>query len=206
MRPASGIDRSASWCRLPSGGAPSARSIPTGEALTSRRLPERPRGRATWSLPSGVIKELAVPLRAPGRPTDYVFCARPAGRCGSTGSASRVAACELGAGLPGLRIHDLRHTAVALWIAEGASPKRSPPAPATPRSASCSTATATCSPSRMRRCVTVWTCVRWRDGTATEHGRLRREQDTLSLPRLGALSWGFPLMGVTGFEPVASAV
>src|SRR5437773_9580997 len=27
------------------------------------------------------------------------------------------------AGLPGLRIHDLRHTAVALWIAAGASPK-----------------------------------------------------------------------------------
>ena len=29
----------------------------------------------------------------------------------------------LAAGLPGLRIHDLRHTAVALWIAVGASPK-----------------------------------------------------------------------------------
>jgi integrase len=27
------------------------------------------------------------------------------------------------AGLAGLRIHDLRHTAVALWIAAGASPK-----------------------------------------------------------------------------------
>ena len=27
------------------------------------------------------------------------------------------------AGLDGLRIHDLRHTAVALWIAAGASPK-----------------------------------------------------------------------------------
>jgi hypothetical protein len=118
LRPASGIDRSASWCRLPSGGAPSARSIPTGEALTSRRLPERPRGRATWSLPSGVVKELAVPRAGARRPTDYVFCARPAGRCGSTGSASRVAACDLGASLPGLRIHDLRHTAVALWLAE----------------------------------------------------------------------------------------
>jgi integrase len=29
----------------------------------------------------------------------------------------------LAAGLPGLRIHDLRNTAVALWIAAGASPK-----------------------------------------------------------------------------------
>ena len=27
------------------------------------------------------------------------------------------------AGQPGLRIHDLRHTAVALWIAAGATPK-----------------------------------------------------------------------------------
>ena len=27
------------------------------------------------------------------------------------------------AGLDGLRIHDLRHTAVALWIAAGANPK-----------------------------------------------------------------------------------
>jgi integrase len=27
------------------------------------------------------------------------------------------------AGLQGLRIHDLRHTAVALWIAAGATPK-----------------------------------------------------------------------------------
>ena len=29
----------------------------------------------------------------------------------------------MAAGLPGLRIHDLRHTAVALWIAAGANPK-----------------------------------------------------------------------------------
>jgi hypothetical protein len=28
------------------------------------------------------------------------------------------------AGLPGVRIHDLRHTAVSLWIAAGASPKQ----------------------------------------------------------------------------------
>ena len=28
-----------------------------------------------------------------------------------------------GGGLEGLRIHDLRHTAVALWIAAGANPK-----------------------------------------------------------------------------------
>ena len=42
FRPAIGIDRSASWCRLPRRGARSARSILIGEALTGRRVPERP--------------------------------------------------------------------------------------------------------------------------------------------------------------------
>jgi hypothetical protein len=42
FRPASGIDRSASWCRFPRRGARSARSIPTGEALPGRHVPERP--------------------------------------------------------------------------------------------------------------------------------------------------------------------
>ena len=34
-----------------------------------------------------------------------------------------MAAGDPGIGLDGLRIHDLRHTAVALWIAAGANPK-----------------------------------------------------------------------------------
>jgi hypothetical protein len=42
FRPASGIDRSASWCRFPGRGAGSARSILTDEAPTGRRVPERP--------------------------------------------------------------------------------------------------------------------------------------------------------------------
>jgi integrase len=37
-------------------------------------------------------------------------------RCGCS-------SCVKAAALDGLRIHDLRHTAVALWIAAGASPK-----------------------------------------------------------------------------------
>ncbi len=41
----------------------------------------------------------------------YRFCART------------VAAGDPGAGLGKLRIHDLRPTAVALWIAAGASPE-----------------------------------------------------------------------------------
>jgi hypothetical protein len=42
-----------------------------------------------------------------------------------------------------LRPHDLRHTAVALWIATDANPLRFPGAPVTPRSASRSTVTDT---------------------------------------------------------------
>jgi hypothetical protein len=34
-----------------------------------------------------------------------------------------VTTSRQGSGLDGLRIHDLRHTAVALWIAAGANPK-----------------------------------------------------------------------------------
>jgi integrase len=36
---------------------------------------------------------------------------------------ARVCPAARRAGLDGLRIHDLRHTAVALWIAAGANPK-----------------------------------------------------------------------------------
>ena len=38
-------------------------------------------------------------------------------------SGGRRGPATTAAGLDGLRIHDLRHTAVALWIAAGASPK-----------------------------------------------------------------------------------
>ena len=45
-------------------------------------------------------------------------------RCGPRASAPRVwRPATRAAGLEGLRIHDLRHTAVALWIAAGAGPK-----------------------------------------------------------------------------------
>jgi integrase len=86
--------------------------------------PKTKASRRRVSLPGGVIEELAVHLRAPGRPTDYVFRA-PAGgppRINRFRHRVRLPA-TLAAGLPGLRIHDLRHTAVALWIAAGASPK-----------------------------------------------------------------------------------
>jgi integrase len=86
--------------------------------------PKTKASRRRVSLPSGVIEELAVHLRAPGRPTDYVFRAPAGGPLRINGFRGRVwLPATMAAGLPGLRIHDLRHTAVSLWIAAGASPK-----------------------------------------------------------------------------------
>ena len=54
-------------------GARSARSIFTGEALVGRRVPERPRGGAAWSLPMRAVRRLGRrPRTAAQRP--------PAGR------------------------------------------------------------------------------------------------------------------------------
>jgi integrase len=76
------------------------------------------------SLPSGVMDELAAHLGAVGRPTDYVFRAPAGGPLRLYAFRRRIwTPATVAAGLPGLRIHDLRHTAVALWIAAGASPK-----------------------------------------------------------------------------------
>jgi integrase len=86
--------------------------------------PKTKASRRKVSLPPGVVEELAEHLRHPGRPTDFVFRARG-------GQVLRVSnfrqnvwrPAVAAANLDGLRIHDLRHTAVALWIAAGASPK-----------------------------------------------------------------------------------
>jgi hypothetical protein len=61
------------------------------------------------------------------------------------------------AGPAPLRPHDLRHTAVALWIAGGANPRRSASGPGTLPSASRWTATATCSRVTTPSCATAWT-------------------------------------------------
>ena len=86
--------------------------------------PKTKASRRKVSLPAGVVEELAEHLRYPGRPTDFVFRARG-------GQVLRVSnfrqkiwrPAVVAVNLDGLRIHDLRHTAVALWIAAGASPK-----------------------------------------------------------------------------------
>jgi integrase len=86
--------------------------------------PKTRASRRKVGLPHRVVEELAVHLRAPGRPTDPVFKAPSGGPLRVTGFRARIwRPATVAAGLDGLRIHDLRHTAVALWIAAGASPK-----------------------------------------------------------------------------------
>jgi integrase len=86
--------------------------------------PKTRAGRRRIRLPRRVVDELALHLRAPGRPTDPVFRSPAGGPLRVTAFRNRIwRPATLAAGLPGLRIHDLRHTAVALWIAAGASPK-----------------------------------------------------------------------------------
>jgi integrase len=101
-------------------------------------------GRRTVGLPPFVVRELETHLAVAERPGSHVFTAPGGGRCGVPGLRARswVPATEA-AGLQGLRIHDLRHTAVALWIAAGATPKEVAVRGGPPRSASPWTATAT---------------------------------------------------------------
>jgi integrase len=86
--------------------------------------PKTRAGRRTVGLPPFVVRELQTHLRAQENPNSQVFTAPIGGplRVRSFRARFWVPATKA-AGLEGLRIHDLRHTAVALWIAAGASPK-----------------------------------------------------------------------------------
>jgi integrase len=86
--------------------------------------PKTRAARRTVGLPQFVVEALSERMSTPGGPEDFVFA-------GPKGGVLRVATFRSrfwrpavnAAGLQGLRIHDLRHTAVALWIAAGANPK-----------------------------------------------------------------------------------
>ena len=86
--------------------------------------PKTSAGRRMVGLPRFVVDALAERMAGPGAPEELVFA-------GPHGGALRVTLfrrrfwvpATRAAGLVGLRIHDLRHTAVALWIAAGANPK-----------------------------------------------------------------------------------
>ena len=89
--------------------------------------PEDPAGRRTVPIPSAVAAALDRHLgeHVDPEPRALVFGGPDGGvlRAGSWRSRFWNPAIRA-AGLGGLRVHDLRHTAVALWIAAGASPKQ----------------------------------------------------------------------------------
>jgi integrase len=86
--------------------------------------PKTRAGRRRVGLPQAVVRELARHLGAPGGLDDLVFTAPQGGPLRVNGFRGRVwRPATRAADLDGLRIHDLRHTAVALWIAAGANPK-----------------------------------------------------------------------------------
>jgi integrase len=85
--------------------------------------PKTRAGRRTVGLPRAVVDELAAHL-VRAEPEAFVFAALEGGPLRVHGFRARVwRPATRRAELDGLRIHDLRHTAVALWIAVGANPK-----------------------------------------------------------------------------------
>jgi integrase len=89
--------------------------------------PKTRAGRRTVGLPRAVVDELAGHLARTGGPADadaFFFPAPQGGPLRMIAFRARVwRPAARKAELDGLRIHDLRHTAVALWIAAGAGPK-----------------------------------------------------------------------------------
>jgi integrase len=86
--------------------------------------PKTRASRRTVGLPRFVVRELEAHLVGPGAPDEHVFTAPEGGWLRIVAFRNRIwRPATDAAGLASLRIHDLRHTAVALWIAAGASPK-----------------------------------------------------------------------------------
>ena len=86
--------------------------------------PKTRASRRIVGLPLAVVDELAAHLATPAPPDAFVFTAPKGGPLRVIAFRARIwRPATRTAGLDGLRIHDLRHTAVALWIAAGANPK-----------------------------------------------------------------------------------
>jgi integrase len=84
--------------------------------------PKTRASRRTVGLPRAVVKELAAHLAAPAEPDALVFTAPKGGPLRVIAFRARIwRPATRNAGLDGLRIHDLHHTAVALWIVAGAN-------------------------------------------------------------------------------------
>jgi len=81
-------------------------------------------GRRIVTLPRSVVEELAEHLGPVGEADAWVFTADKGGVLRPSNFRVKVWLPAIrAAGLAPLRPHDLRHTAVALWIAAGANPK-----------------------------------------------------------------------------------
>jgi integrase len=100
-----------------------AEIVTEAEGVVRFGPPKTRAGRRTVGLPRAVVDELAAHLvRAESEA--FVFAAPEGGPLRVHGFRARVwRPATRRAELDGLRIHDLRHTAVALWIAVGANPK-----------------------------------------------------------------------------------
>jgi integrase len=86
--------------------------------------PKTRAGRRTVGLPRAVVEELAAHMGPVGPADAYVFTAERGGVLRTSNFRTKVwLPAVRAAGLEPLRPHDLRHTAVALWIAAGANPK-----------------------------------------------------------------------------------
>jgi integrase len=86
--------------------------------------PKTRAGRRTVGLPRAVVEELAAHMGPVGPADAHVFTAERGGVLRTSNFRTKVwLPAVRAAGLEPLRPHDLRHTAVALWIAAGANPK-----------------------------------------------------------------------------------
>lgn len=86
--------------------------------------PKTRAGRRTVGLPRAVVEELAAHMGPVGPADAYVFTADRGDVLRTSNFRTKVwLPAVRAAGLEPLRPHDLRHTAVALWIAAGANPK-----------------------------------------------------------------------------------
>jgi integrase len=86
--------------------------------------PKTRAGRRSVPIPKVVVEALEKHLASyPGDPGDYLFTAPEGGPVRAAAWRRRAwAPAVRAAGLDPLRPHELRHTAVALWIEAGASP------------------------------------------------------------------------------------
>lgn len=102
-----------------------ATTVEVGGRLLLDQQPKTKASNRSVPLPSVVLEALADHLTKYTRgPDDYVFSAPEGGPIRLASWRSRYWTRAINeAGLAPLRIHDLRHTAVSLWIAAGANPK-----------------------------------------------------------------------------------